>query len=174
MTIASLASQFSDADFENFSNGNAEDPPLPSNVFFASRIGQTVWACAEFTNPSAQDGYFLVKPWWFVPGIEYIQLPAVARPVKRLDVVGTPSPFGSSISEMLGEAWRFFVPAGETRQYAFFFPSEGFRFAFGTWFTDLNGDPVVIDQTGQRLWYALGSPHALMTQKVEQDLEAVS
>jgi hypothetical protein len=121
-----------------------------------------------------QDGYFLLKPWWFAPGIEYVQLPKVARPIKRLDVVGAPSPFGSSISQVLGEVWRFFVPAGETRRYAFFFPAEGFRFAVGNWFTDVNGDPVVIGTTPQGIWYALGSPHALMTEKVEQDLEAVS
>lgn len=172
MTVTSLASQFSDVDRENFTNGSVEDPPLPSKIFFASRLGQTVWACAELTNPSVQDGYFIVKPWWFAPGIEYTQRVVVARPVKRLDVIGSPSPSGSSISNMLGEAWRFFVPAGETRRYSFFFPSEGFRFAFGTWFTDLDGAPVVIAQTGQRIWYALGSPHAAMTEPVPQSQES--
>ena len=172
MTVTSLASQFSDVDRENFSNGNVEDPPLPSEILFVSRVGQTVWACAEFTNPSGQDGYFLIKPWWFAPGLEYVELPKVARSIKRLDIVGAPSPFGSSISQMLGEAWRFFVPAGETRRYSFFFPSEGFRFAFGNWFTDLDGIPVVIAQTGQRLWWAVGSPHAAMTEPVPQSQES--
>lgn len=175
MTIASLASQFSDVDREQFPNGNTPGPPYFPNGWFASRIGQTVWCCAELTNPSAQDGFFVIKPLWGAPGTEYRQrVGPVVSPIKRLDVVGSPSPFGSSISEMLEEVWRFFVPAGETRRYAFFFPSEGFRFYLGSWFTDVDGEPVVIAQTAQRFWYALGSPHALMTQKVEQDLEAVS
>lgn len=175
MTIASLASQFSDVGRENFPNENAPGPPYFPTTWFASRVGQSVWCCFEMTNPSAQDGYFLVKPLWGAPGTEFTQrVGPLVSPVKRLDVVGAPSPFGSSISEMLGEIWRFFVPAGETRRYAFFFPAEGFRFAFGNWFTDVNGDPVVIDATVQRFWYAVGSPHALMTEKVEQDLEAAS
>lgn len=175
MTIAALASQFSDVDREQFSNGNVPGPPYFPTLWFASRIGQTVWCCVELTNPSAQDGYFLVKPLWAAPGIEYTQrVGPLVSPIKRLDVVGSPSPFGSSVSQMLEEIWRFFVPAGETRRHAFFFPSEGFRFALGMWFTDIAGAPVVIAVTTQRIWYALGAPHALMTEKVEQDLEAVS
>ncbi len=175
MTIASLASQFSDVDREQFSNGNVPGPPYFPALWFASRVGQSVWCCLELTNPSAQDGYFLVKPLWVAPAPEFTQrVGPLVSPVKRLDVVGSPSPFGSSISQVLQEIWRFFVPSGETRRYAFFFPAEGFRFALGSWFTDVNGDPVVIAQTTQRGWYALGSPHALSAQKTEQDLEAVS
>ena len=130
MTVTSLASQFSDVDRENFSNGNVEDPPLPSEILFVSRVGQTVWACAEFTNPSGQDGYFLIKPWWFAPGLEYVELPKVARSIKRLDIVGAPSPAGTSISDMQSDIWVIDLPAGNsTVKKSFFYPSHGYGLA---------------------------------------------
>jgi hypothetical protein len=164
VTVTSLASQFSDVGRLQFtSRGNAGPPYFPQ-VEFPTRLGQTVWCCVEASNPSGVDDvYLVVKPFWGSVSAEFREIGPLREPIKRLDIVGVPSPFGSSISQMLGEVWRFFIPAGGVRNYAFFCNAEGFRFALDSWFTDLAGNPINLGTTSQRMWYAVGSPHAAMT-----------
>lgn len=169
MTIASLASQFSDV----YTGSRIS---LIRQIG-ETRIGQTIYFVADLKNTELVDAYWLVQPGFRVPLPEFIPGSSrqSVRPVKRLDVVGSPSPFGSSISVMLAEAWRFFVPAGSERSYAWFVPSEGLGFA-GFTITTVDSEGNALPGIGIRgpVWFAVGSPHALMTEKVEQDLEAVS
>jgi hypothetical protein len=83
--------------------------------------------------------------------------------VKRLDVVGSPSPFGSSISQILGEIYRFLVPAGQTINAAFFLVAEGMSFNHVAWCTDVNGEPLGTRAVRGDIWSAVGSPRAAMT-----------
>ena len=166
MTIASLASQFSDVKRED----NSDDQSRT-----ACRLGQTIWISADVFNNNPFDVYLNVIPTFYVPEPEYTAKSFIAaNVVKRLDVVGPPSSAGSSISIMLKERFRFFVPANSSRSYAFFMLSEGLRFFLSRFITDTSGVLVPPGTAGARFYAAMGSPHALMTEKVEQDLEAVS
>ena len=165
MTVTSLASQFSDVVRNGFQSKFALRPPYyPEALRLTSRLGQTVWCCIDAKNPSiAQDVYVVVKPVWGSVSPEYTEIGPVYDPIKRLDIVGSPSPFGSSISQMLSETWRFYVPAGARRKYAFFFNAEGYRFWVDSWFTDVDGNQINIGPGNQFIWLAVGSPHAAMT-----------
>lgn len=167
MTIASLASQFSDV------RAGLKEELETSGQF---RLGATLWFGVDLTNSSGIDAYLLVTPRFRTPNIEYTPFPVsvFVAPVKRLDVVGSPSPFGSSISQMLQERWRFFVPAGKRVNYSFFVPAEGLGFSgFSASVVDQDGNEISANIKGPVFW-AVGSPHAIMTDRVEQDLEAVS
>ena len=179
MTIASLASQFSDVSEVLLRDNGAPSPPAPfgaSRFICRTRIGQTIWCSVTATNITGNDVYLNFRPTFTLMLPEFTEAGAGidAGTVKRLDVVGSPSPFGSSISEMLGEIYRFLVPAGETVHAAFFLAAEGMRFNHIAWCTDLSGVPIIVRGVNGYVWSAVGSPRALMTEKVEQDLEAVS
>ncbi len=165
MTVTSLASQFSDV-----RTGLGEG--LETSGQF--RLGATLWFGVDLTNSSGIDAYLLVTPRFRTPNIEYTPFPVsvFVAPVKRLDVVGSPSPFGSSISQMLQERWRFFVPAGKRVNYSFFVPAEGLGFAgFSASVVDQDGNEILANIKGPIFW-AVGSPHAAMTEPAPQSQES--
>lgn len=145
-------------------------PPFPMTAASGlreTRVGQTVWCCVEASNAGAVDAFLVVRPFFQMPMPEF-RAGVLASPVKRLDVVGAPSPAGTCISEMLGEVWRFWVPAGETRRYAFFAPAEGMYLYHAAWATDALGVaiPVLGAVTGI-FWSAVGAAHALTVSSIE-------
>jgi len=172
---ASLNPQFSDVrrtrlDFYDFV------PPLSmiGPLVRLTRVGQTIWCCVEVQNALAFDAYVVMRPFFDVPLPEYLRVDAfplqIAASIKRLDVIGPPSPFGTSISEFLGEAWRFFVPSGETRRYAFLVPSDGMALRYAAWATDVMGDvfPIIGTDILGTIWTAVGAAHALMVNREER------
>lgn len=179
MTVTSLASQFSDVERVELRDQFTPSPPGGfglSRFIRRTRIGQTVWCSVTATNVAGADVYLMFRPTFTLMLPEFTDAASGVDvgTIKRLDVAGLPSPFGSSISEMLGEIYRFLVPSGETVQVAFFLAAEGVRFNHIAWCTDLGGVPVGVKCVDGYVWSAVGSPRALMTEKVEQDLEAVS
>jgi len=172
MTVASLAAQFSDVERGPLDILSDSVPPNPvgaSSGLRETRMGQSIWACADVTNSSLADAYLVVRPLFRSSLPEFLGS-GLMSPVKRLDVVGAPSPAGTSISVMLAEVWRFFVPAGESRNYTFFVPSEGRYMYCAAWATDVAG--VVIPAVGSitgNLWTAVGAMQAVMQSPLEGD-----
>lgn len=167
MSVASLSSQFSDVQKKRFFDLATPTPPAPLSIareVRETRVGQTIWCGVEATNNQPFDAYLVMRPVFRIPAPEYRRNAAeLASAIKRLDVIGPPSPFGSSISEMLGEVWRFFVPAGATRSFAFFTPSDGLDFYIAVWATDLAGVLLpIINNFDGFIWTAVGAAHALM------------
>lgn len=167
MSIGSLSAQFSDVRKADFTGGPPVPPaqPAASRPVRQTRVGQTIWCCVDAESILAFDAYLLIRPIFRVPGTEYLPAPgasSLASPVKRRDVIGSPSPFGGSLSDLLGDIWRFFMPAGSSRSFAFFLPAEGLEMWVAPWVTDLNGVeiPGAINIAGD-VWTAVGSAHAL-------------
>jgi len=169
MTVASLSSQFSDVQRHGVLRDAPVPPapyPGPANASRATRIGQTIFCAADVISAEPSDSYFVIRPFFLTPAMEFLASSLSAEVVKRLDVTGPPSPFGSSISNMLGETWRFFAPAGETRSYGFFVPSDGMGLIFKGWLTDMAGVPIPgAIGTFTRIWTAVGAAHALMVEQ---------
>jgi hypothetical protein len=168
VTVTSLASQFSDVTRIMLRDQFTPSPPAPfglSRFVRNTRIGQTIWCSVNATNITGADVYLMFRPTFALMLPEFVEAPAGvdAGTIKRLDVVGSPSPFGSSISQMLGEIYRFLVPAGQTINAAFFLVAEGMRFNHIAWCTNLNGDPLGLKAVNGYIWSAVGSPRAAMT-----------
>ena len=174
MTVASLVAQFSDVEKSApivFRSDSV--PPLSVAVVLGTgrltRVGQTIWCCVEAQNTLGFDAYVVMRPFFDIPLPEYRRANTfplhVAAPTKRLDVIGPPSPFGSSLSEMLGEVWRFLIPAGATRSFAFFVPSDGMALDYAAWATDVAGAVLPIGGILATIWTTVGSAHALMVEQ---------
>lgn len=169
---ASLSAQFSDVSAAPFRDRGTPVPPAnlaAARPVCQTRVGQTVWCCVDAVSRLGVDSYLVLRPVFRMPWTEFTVGNPLASVVKRLDVIGAPSPFGSSISEMLGEVWRFYMPAGEARACSFFLPSDGMYFFLAAWVTDMAG--VLIP--GQfhidgYVWTALGAAHALQTNSAEE------
>lgn len=169
--IASLTPQFSDVELDDINRSFVVPPaPYPFVVVRETRVGQTIWCCVDALSLLPDDAYLMIRPFFRIPGMEFIAGALPAESIKRIDVPGAPSPLGTCISEMLGDAWRFLVPAGGQRSYAFFVPSDGLGLVFAAWATDLAGVPIApsSDDFSATLWSSVGSTHALMNSSEEQ------
>ena len=119
------------------------------------RIGQTLYIIIEASNEeSLIDRQIWIMPWWLHPTFEFRypgeggytqqdtalfgpQNPAISlqdslwmTSPKRLDIVGAPSPAGTSISDMQSDIWVIDVPAGGRVKKSFFYPSHGYGLAY--------------------------------------------
>ena len=118
------------------------------------RIGQSLYIIIEAYNDATIDRQIWIMPWWLHPTFEFRypgqngytaqdltlfgpQAPAITlqdslwmTSPKRFDIVGVPSPTGTSISDMQSDIWVVDVPAGETVKKAFFYPSHGYALAY--------------------------------------------
>lgn len=117
------------------------------------RIGQTLYVLIFVENEGTEDTQAWIMPWWLHPTFEFRypgqsgytaqdttlfgpQITPIGQQdslwmtsPKRLDIIGSPSPYGSSISDMQSDIWAIDVPAGKTVTKAFFYPSHGYGMA---------------------------------------------
>jgi hypothetical protein len=119
------------------------------------RIGQTLYIIIDATNDALIDRQIWIMPWWLHPTFEFrypgqngytaqdtllfgpqnpfsiaLQDSLWMTSPKRFDIVGPPSPAGTSISDMQSDIWVIDVPAGGTVRKAFFYPSHGYGLAY--------------------------------------------
>lgn len=118
------------------------------------RIGQSLYITIEVGGNAESDQQCWLMPWWLHPTFEYRypgqngytpqdtllfgpQNPSIEfqdslwmTSPKRYDIVGAPSPAGTSISDMQSDIWVIDLPAGKvTVKKSFFYPSHGYGLA---------------------------------------------
>jgi len=117
------------------------------------RIGQGLYIIIDAENFGAGDREVWVMPWWLHPTFEYrypgqgqytaddlanfgVQNVNIAlqdslwmTSPKRFDIVGAPSPVGTSISDMQSDVWAINIPALSRVKKSFFYPSHGYALA---------------------------------------------
>ena len=119
----------------------------------ALRIGQSLYIIIEAENFAPTPRQLWVMPSWLHPTFEYRypgqgqytpldvadfgpQAPAITlqdslwmTSPKRLDIIGPPSPAGTSISDMQSDIWAIDLPASGSVKKSFFYPSHGYGLA---------------------------------------------
>lgn len=118
------------------------------------RIGQSLYITVEVETKAKQDQQLWLMPWWLHPTFEYRypgqngytaqdtllfgpQNPSIEfqdslwmTSPKRYDIVGAPSPAGTSISDMQSDIWVIDIPADTFLvKKSFFYPSHGYGLA---------------------------------------------
>jgi len=148
------------------------------------RLGQTVYFVVEVTNNTLGSVDYAIKPWWVPPDqtqiffgnvqpAEYTPLqgntplPAVWVPMcKRLDVASGagPQPVGTSLSVLLDEVWEFVgLAVGETRRFAFVYPSHGFGFGVTTQLLVGQGDA---ESVATKIYFSVGVTDAIVQESI--------
>jgi hypothetical protein len=139
----------------------------------AFRLGQTVYFVAEVKNNTLGNVDYAIKPWWVPPGIEYTPLPGSAplptdwvTMCKRLDVASGvgPQPIGTSLSILLDEVWEFVgLAAGETRRFAFVYPSHGYGFGVTT---QVLAGAIAADSVLTKIYFSVGVTDAIVQESI--------
>jgi hypothetical protein len=148
------------------------------------RLGQTVYFVVEVTNDTGSSVDYAIKPWWVPPdpstfffgspqNAEYTPLQGNAPSpgdwvpmCKRLDVASGagPQPVGTSLSVLLDEVWEFVgLAAGETRRFAFVYPSHGFGFGVTTQLLVGQGDA---ESVATKIYFSVGVTDAIVQESI--------
>lgn len=147
------------------------------------RIGQTLYIIIDATNDALIDRQIWIMPWWLHPTFEFrypgqngytAQDTALFGPQgpnistqdslwmtspKRFDIVGPPSPSGTSISDMQSDIWVIDVPAGRKVRKSFFYPSHGYGLAYT--YQTYNEGEIDESQAGFTISVTPGALHAV-------------
>lgn len=168
-----------------FTAGDVLDTTLRALITPAGslRIGQSLYVIVDAENFGAADRELWVMPWWLHPTFEFrypgqgqytaddlanfgAQAAAITlqdslwmTSPKRFDIVGAPSPTGTSISDMQSDIWAIDIPALSRVKKAFFYPSHGFALAV-TFQTYEPGEPSA-DQVAFSISVTPGATHAV-------------
>lgn len=138
-----------------FSGGDVLDTTQRRLASFPGglRLGQTLYVIIEATNNAPVGRQLWVMPWWLHPTFEFrypgqgqytpldlsnfgpqalaitLQDSLWMTSPKRLDIIGAPSPAGTSISDMQSDIWAIDLPANGSVKKSFFYPSHGYGLA---------------------------------------------